>query len=93
MRAKSPARYANSDSFNRAANALERAIAEDTARNEYELRRQIHEWFVRGTATDDLAAFNNKVYAELFLTPSTDKWLGLFPEESFTGIENDGVRK
>jgi hypothetical protein len=93
MRAKSPDRYASSDSFDRAANALERAIAEDTARNEYNLRRQIHDWFARGMATDDLGALNDKVYAELFLTPSSDKWLGLFPEESFTGIENDGVRK
>lgn len=31
--------------------------------------------------------------AKLFLTPSSDKWLGVFPEESYTGIENDGIRR
>lgn len=90
---KSPSRYATTDSFNRTVLNLERAIAEDTARNEHVLRSRIHEWFVSRVVTDDLAEFNEKVYAELFLTPSSDKWLGLFPEENFTGIENDGVRK
>jgi len=30
------------------------------------------------------------VYAELFLTPSSDPWLGLLPG-AYTGLENDGV--
>jgi hypothetical protein len=93
MRAKSLSRYADSDSLNRAVSDFERVIAEDTVRNEYALRRQIHEWFAGSVVTDDIAALNEKVYAELFLTPSSDRWLGLFPEESYTGIENDGIRK
>jgi hypothetical protein len=93
IRAKSPSRYASTDSLNRAASDFERVIAEDTVRNEYVMRRRIHEWFAGQVVTDDVAALNEKVYAELFLTPSSDKWLGLFPEESYTGIENDGIRK
>jgi hypothetical protein len=31
------------------------------------------------------------VYAELFLTPKSDPWLGLVPPGAFSGIENDGV--
>lgn len=93
MRAKSLSRYANPESLNRAVSDFERVIAEDTVRNEYMLRRQIHEWFAGLVATGDVDALNEKVYAELFLTPSSDKWLGLFPEESYTAIENDGVRK
>ena len=93
MRAKSLSRYATPDALNRAVSDFERVIAEDTVRNEYTMRRQIHEWFAGSVVTDDVTALNEKVYAELFLTPSSDKWLGLFPEESYTGIENDGVRK
>lgn len=93
MRAKSLSRYASPESLNRAVSDFERVIAEDTVRNEYIMRRQIHEWLAGSVVTGDVDALNEKVYAELFLTPSSDKWLGLFPEESYTGIENDGVRK
>ena len=93
MRIKSLSRYANPDSLDRAVSNIERVIAEDTARNEYVLRSRIHEWFASAVVTNDLGKLNDKVYAELFLTPSSDKWLGLFPEESFTGIEDDGVRR
>ena len=93
MRAKSAGRYATPESLNRAVSDFERVIAEDTMRNEYMMRRQIHEWFVGSVVTGDVDVLNEKVYAELFLTPSSDRWLGLFPEESYTGIENDGVRR
>ncbi|MGA9773905.1 MAG: hypothetical protein WBV94_33045 [Blastocatellia bacterium] len=83
----------NSASLARAVKNFERVIAEDTVRNEYRMHRQIHEWFVASVLTGDVDALNEKVYEELFLTPSSDRWLGLFPEESYTGIENDGVRK
>jgi hypothetical protein len=29
---------------------------------------------------------NERVYAELFLTPSSDPWLGLKPDDVFTGL-------
>jgi hypothetical protein len=93
MRAKNTGRYANPGALNRAVGAFERVIAEDTVRNEYVMRRQIHSWFAGSIVTGDVDRLNEKVYAELFLTPSSDKWLGLFPEEGYTGIENDGVSK
>lgn len=71
---------------------FERAIALDTVRNEYLLHRQLHQWFIEDTEgvanTDRL---NERVYSELFLTPSTDPWLGLLPVGTYTGIENGGV--
>lgn len=48
---------------------LGRAIAEDTVRNEYVFRARIHEWPAVGAAVSDVAKLNDKVYAELFLTP------------------------
>jgi hypothetical protein len=65
---------------------LRRTIAADTVFNEYELHRRVHEWFVDGEVTD-LASLNERVYDELFLTPSSDPWLGLQPDSVFTGIE------
>jgi hypothetical protein len=67
------------------------SIALDTVRNEYLLHRQIHEWLAAAPLTPDLAAFNERVYAELFLTPSSDPWLGLVPADTYTALENDGV--
>ncbi|MEO6183398.1 MAG: hypothetical protein ABIP71_09915, partial [Verrucomicrobiota bacterium] len=70
---------------------LERSIAEDTVRNEYQLHSRLHEWFVAQNATGDVDHLNRKVYAELFLTPDSDPWLGLAPVGSFSALENDGL--
>ena len=73
--------------------AFERAVAEDTVRNEYVFRARIHDWLARGAVSADLASLNEKIYAELFLTPSWDAWLGLRPAGAYSGIDDDGVRK
>ena len=65
---------------------LRRTVAADTAFNEYDLHRRVHEWFAVGEVAD-LHSLNERVYDELFLTPSSDPWLGLLPEATFTGIE------
>jgi len=70
---------------------FEDSIALDSVRNDYLLHRRIHVWFARGDATDDFDALNERVYAELFLTPSSDPWLGLVPTDSYTALENSGL--
>ena len=65
---------------------LRRSVAADTAFNEYDLHRRVHEWFVNGEV-GDLYSLNERVYDELFLTPSSDPWLGLQPDSVFMGIE------
>lgn len=70
---------------------LEASIALDTVRNEYELHRRLHQWFVDGNAPTEIEELNEKVYAELFLTPSSDPWIGLVPADVYTGLENGGV--
>jgi hypothetical protein len=67
------------------------SIALDTVRNEYLLHRRIHEWLAAAPLTPDLNVFNERVYADLFLTPSSDPWLGLVPADTYTALENDGV--
>lgn len=73
--------------------ALERAIAEDTVRNEYVFRARIHGWLASGVVSSDVAKLNEKIYAELFLTPSWDPWLGLRPAGAYSGIDDDGIRR
>ncbi len=70
---------------------FERSILIDTVRNEYLLHRKIHSWFATELPTD-VEVLNKRVYAELFLTPDTDPWLGLKPENVYTALENDGVK-
>ena len=70
---------------------LQRSIAEDTVRNEYLLHTKIHEWLANGSAPADADPLNAKAYAELFLTPDSDPWLGLVPRDTFTALENDGL--
>lgn len=70
---------------------FEKALALDTVRNEYIFRRQLHQWFIQGNSTNNVDILNERVYTELFLTPNSDPWLGLFSPDIFTGIENDGV--
>lgn len=65
--------------------SLRRSVATDTIFNDVELHRRIHEWFAAGEV-EDLASLNERVYAELFLTPSDDPWLGLNPASVFTAI-------
>ena len=67
---------------------LRRTVAIDTIYNEYELHRRIHEWFAMGQVRD-LATLNERIYDELFLTPSNDPWLGLKPEAVFTAIASE----
>jgi hypothetical protein len=92
-RSKNLSRFASMDEWQRTLDAIERTIAIDTVRNEYLFHRTLHEWLANTNGAGSLAALNERVYAELFLTPSSDKWLGLLPDDSFTGIEDDGVKR
>ena len=78
------------DPLLRLTRATEKAITADTARNEYLLHTQLHAWFAGGTAPAELAELNERVYAELFLTPSSDPWLGLAPADAYSALERDG---
>jgi hypothetical protein len=73
--------------------SFEAAMALDTVRNEYLLHSQLYEWLRQDPDTLNVDALNEKVYAELFLTPKTDPWLGLLPSDSYSAIDNDGIFK
>lgn len=88
MRKQNPG-LANRDKakFNETVAAFERSIAIDTARNELMFRRVIHQWLAEaGAKTIEVAALNDRVYDELFLTPGGDPNLGLIPELVYTAL-------
>jgi hypothetical protein len=89
LRAVSKARI--EDPILRVVRNFEQAMAIDTVKNEYTLHRTIHQWFIRGEAGADVNALNERVYEELFLTPSSDPWLGLAPKEVYTGLTCGGL--
>jgi hypothetical protein len=79
------------DPILRVVTLFENSMSLDTVRNEYLLHRRIHERFAEGAAeTTDANTLNEWVYAELFLTPSSDPWLGLAPRDVYTALEGDG---
>ena len=69
---------------------FQRSVAEDTVRNEYQLHRRIHEWLIE-KRPNDVEAFNGRVYAELFLTPEADQWLGLGRGDTYTALPQRGI--
>ncbi len=79
------------DPMVRVVSQFERSIAEDTVRNEYLFHRRIHEWLASSSARPDVDTLNERVYAELFLTPSSDPWLGLLPS-GYSALYADGIQ-
>jgi hypothetical protein len=71
--------------------SLESSIALDTVKNEYRFHRQIHGWLNNLHYQPGIDELNERVYAELFLTPSSDPWLGLAAPDVYTALPNSGV--
>ncbi|HEX8176616.1 MAG TPA: hypothetical protein VF543_16105 [Pyrinomonadaceae bacterium] len=82
-----------SDPLARLIQNFERAIALDTIRNEYLIHSTLRAWLLSNRRMLDTEAFNERVYAELFLTPGYDPWLGLVQPNTYTGLTNDGIVK
>ncbi|MBV9463837.1 MAG: hypothetical protein JO317_06370 [Verrucomicrobiae bacterium] len=71
------------------AEKFEALVAQDTVRNEYLFRAKIQEWLADAPA-EPIEALNERVYGELFLTPSSDPWLGLAPAETYSALPCKG---
>jgi hypothetical protein len=67
------------------------SIAIDTVRNEYVLHRQLHQWLAADDVEANIEKLNDRVYAQLFLTPNSDPWLGLVPGDTYTALPNNGI--
>lgn len=81
------------DDLARLVNKFQELIALDTVRNEYLMHTKLYKWLMLDPARNDVAKFNEKVYTDLFLTPRSDQWLGLFSADVYTALDNGGVVK
>jgi hypothetical protein len=70
---------------------LERSVIADTAINELVLRRQLSWMFTQSGGPIAFDEINRFAYDKLFATPSEDKWLGLLPDNVYTGLPADGI--
>jgi hypothetical protein len=69
-------------------------VALDTTRNDFLFHTKLYEWLNQNVAaTPDLESFNARVYAELFKTPDSDKWLGLYNTDVYTALDGNGIVK
>jgi len=68
-----------------------RDLRGDTARNGWRFHATIHQWLVENPGLD-FDRLNRRIYAELFLTPATDRWLGLDPHATVSGLVDGGLR-
>ena len=71
---------------------FQQLVALDTVRNEYLMHAKVAVWLSQGPTSTDLEKLNEKVYAELFMTPKSDPWLGLLDKDVYLGIDSSGVR-
>jgi len=73
---------------------FEHFLAFDTIRNEYTMHAKLHAWLAgRFMWRMDVEQLNEKVYKDLFLTPSSDPWLGLYSPDTYSALENGGITK
>ena len=70
---------------------LERSIAEDTVRNRYIFQVQLHRWFADGKVPADVENLNERVYQDMFHSPTNDEWLGLVPPDTYRALDGAGI--
>jgi len=80
------------EGFKNLIDKLQMNVALDTVRNEYLMRTKLYVWMIEDRGRSDLETFNEKVYAELFLTPASDPWLGLFTADTYVALEGGGIK-
>ncbi len=78
--------------FDRMFAKLRSFVGLDTTRNDFLYHTRLYEW-LNADPTADLEMFNSRVYAEIFKTPDSDKWLGLYSTDVYTALDGNGLTK
>lgn len=67
-------------------------IALDTTRNDFLNRTRILALLLRERGRGfELESFNSRVYEEIFRTPDSDRWVGLYSTDVYTALDGNGV--
>lgn len=69
---------------------IEKPIARDTAFNLLALQTKLDDWFTNSQRAFQYDSLTNRMYAELFLMPLDDPWLGLSPSTVDLALDNGG---
>lgn len=69
---------------------LQKFIALDTTRNDFLFHMKLYEW-MNERAQADLETFNSRVYDQIFQTPDSDKWLGLYSTDVYAALDGNGI--
>ena len=77
--------------FTRLLTNLENYMAIDTARNDFLFHPKLFEMLNQNSS--DVETFNARVYTEIFKTPNSDKWLGLYSTDVYTALDGNGIIK
>lgn len=71
---------------------LDNFVAIDATRNDFLFHTKLYEW-LNGRFVGDLETLNARVYDQIFQTPNTDKWLGLYSNDVYTALDGNGIVK
>lgn len=80
----------NDYSFSALLDNLNVFVALDSTRNDFLFRTEIYE-IISNSSRINLETINDQVYAEVFLTPKSDEWLGLFSPTLYTALDGNGI--
>lgn len=72
---------------------LDSFMALDTTRNDFLYHAKLYQWLNDDRSGESLDRFNERVYADIFRTPTTDKWLGLYSTDVYTALDGNGITK
>ena len=78
--------------FNKMFTKLRGLVGLDTTRNDFLYHMQLYSW-LNDARKGDLEAFNARVYADIFKTPNSDEWLGLYSTDVYTALDGNGIIK
>jgi hypothetical protein len=90
IRAQNPTVYSDPAALDRTVQQFQQTIAEDSVRDNYQMRRQVLAWLRQSVTPVTLEGLNRRIYSDLFLTPRSDPWLGLMPQGMYTALTDDG---
>lgn len=77
--------------FERLIANLRALVAIDSTRNDLILRPQIYTRLNRAVRPP-LETLNAEIYRDLFKTPDSDRWLGLYSDDVYTGLDGNGIK-
>ena len=80
------------DEFKGLFEKLDSFIALDTTRNDFLYHAKLYEW-LNSSRYSNLEIFNSRVYDQIFKTPNSDKWLGLYSSDVYTALDGNGIVK